>query len=169
MKKVEQVGIRQATAKGYTECDIGGVADFLYPTSLSRRGRVQGQGQICPAVTSDNFGVCKVEKNMEFKDGVIYPDEDITQKESKEDEVDWENCEYRIRKLTSRECGRLMDVEEKDIDTILNTNSNTQAYRQFGNSIVVSVLCAIFSQLNIQGIKPWNERTLEEKKELISR
>lgn len=166
MENMEQVGIRQATSKGYVECDIGGVADFLYPTSLSRRGRVQGHGQICPAVTSENFGVCKVEKNELFiEDGICYPDEDIT----KGEEVDWENCEYRIRKLTSRECGRLMDIEEKDIDTILNTNSNTQAYRQFGNSIVVSVLCAIFSQLNIQGVKPWNERSLKERKELISR
>lgn len=29
----EYVGIRQATQKGYIECEIGGVADFSYPTS----------------------------------------------------------------------------------------------------------------------------------------
>lgn len=38
----EYVGIRQATQKGYIECEIGGVADFSYPTSKLRRGRVQG-------------------------------------------------------------------------------------------------------------------------------
>jgi len=37
-----QVGIRQATKKGYIEMRVGGVADFSYPTSKLRRGRVQG-------------------------------------------------------------------------------------------------------------------------------
>lgn len=62
------------------------------------------------------------------------------------------NCiltQYRIRKLTPRECGRLMGVLDKDIDKILVTNSNTQAYKQFGNSIVVDVMCAMFKNLNI--------------------
>lgn len=54
---------------------------------------------------------------------------------------------YRIRKLTPRECGRLMDVEEEYIDIILNTVSNSQAYKMFGNSIVVSVLEHIFLQM----------------------
>lgn len=44
----EYVGIRQATQKGYIECEIGGVADFSYPTSKLRRGRVQGGGHVCP-------------------------------------------------------------------------------------------------------------------------
>lgn len=37
-----QVGIRQATKKGYIEMRVGGVADFSYPESKFRRGRVQG-------------------------------------------------------------------------------------------------------------------------------
>lgn len=48
----EYVGIRQATQKGYIECEIGGVADFSYPTSKLRRGRVQGGGHVCPTLTS---------------------------------------------------------------------------------------------------------------------
>lgn len=109
-----------------------------------------------------------MEKNELFiKDGVLYPDENVTEGEDAL-KADWENCEYRIRKLTARECGNLMDVKEKDIDQILAVNSNTQAYRQFGNSIVCSVLCAIFSQFNINGVKPWNERTLKEKYDLVA-
>lgn len=65
--------------------------------------------------------------------------------------------EYRIRKLTPRECGRLMGVGDKDIDKMLSVNSNTQAYKQFGNSIVVNCLIAIFSQMGIQGIPRWND------------
>ena len=53
----------------------------------------------------------------------------------------------RIRKLTPREVLRLMDVSESDIDIITNTVSDAQAYKLAGNSIVVSVLEAIFRNL----------------------
>ena len=46
-------------------------------------------------------------------------------------------------------------------------NSNSQCYKQYGNSIVVPVLMAIFSQLNIAGVEPWNDRTENEIYELI--
>lgn len=36
-----QIGIRQATKKGWIEMRVGGVADFSYPDSKFRRGRVQ--------------------------------------------------------------------------------------------------------------------------------
>lgn len=58
----EYVGIRQATQKGYIECEIGGVADFSYPTSKLRRGRVQGGGHVCPTLTSQSMGICRIEK-----------------------------------------------------------------------------------------------------------
>lgn len=61
--------------------------------------------------------------------------------------------QYRIRKLTPRECGRLMGVSDEDIDKMAAVNSNTQLYKQFGNSIVADVLCAIFKQLNIEQVK----------------
>lgn len=164
MKTKEYVGIRQATRGGWIKCEVGGVADFLYPTSTKRRGRVQGDGQVCPTITSENTGVCKVEKNENYNivDGVLYPEEDML-KDTDSKEMDWENCEYRIRKLTARECFRLMDVTDDDANKMLAINSSTQCYKEAGNSIVCSVLCGIFSQLNIKGVKPWNDRTLEEK------
>lgn len=55
-----------------------------------------------------------------------------------------------IRKLTPRECGRLMGVSDEDIDKMSTANSNTQLYKQFGNSIVVDVMCAMFKNLNIK-------------------
>lgn len=58
--------------------------------------------------------------------------------------------QYRIRKLTPRECGRLMGVSDEDIDKMAAVNSNTQLYKQFGNSIVVDVMCAMFRNLNIE-------------------
>ena len=59
------------------------------------------------------------------------------------------NVGYRIRKLTPRECGRLMGVSDEDIDKMAAVNSNTQLYKQFGNSIVVDIMCAMFKNLNI--------------------
>ena len=60
------------------------------------------------------------------------------------------NVGYRIRKLTPRECGRLMGVSDEDITKMEEVNSNTQLYKQFGNSIVVDVMCAMFRNLNIK-------------------
>lgn len=62
------------------------MADFSYPTSKLRRGRVQGKGQISPTITSEGSGICKVE------------------------------TEYRIRKLTPKECWRLMDQKDEDFE-----------------------------------------------------
>lgn len=65
---------------------------------------------------------------------------------------------YRIRKLTPRECGRLMDVSDEDITKMQDVNSNSQLYKQFGNSIVVAVMVEIFKNLNIcQDGKDWAE------------
>lgn len=52
----------------------------------------------------------------------------------------------RIRKLTPRECFRLMGFTDADFDKIKGI-SNTQLYKMAGNSIVVNVLEAIFKQL----------------------
>ena len=58
---------------------------------------------------------------------------------------------YRIRKLTERECFRLMGVSEHDIDKIKQAGiSRTQQYKMAGNSIVVDVLVAIFNKLLVE-------------------
>lgn len=54
----------------------------------------------------------------------------------------------RIRKLTPKECWRLMGFDDEDFEKAEKVNSNTQLYKQAGNSIVVDVLEHIFSKLN---------------------
>ena len=54
--------------------------------------------------------------------------------------------DYRIRKLTPRECFRLMGFTDAEFDRIQGI-SNTQLYKMAGNSIVVDVLEAIFRNL----------------------
>lgn len=54
---------------------------------------------------------------------------------------------YRIRKLTPKECWRLMGFDDADFRKAEQVNSNTQLYKQAGNSIVVNVLEAILENL----------------------
>lgn len=53
----------------------------------------------------------------------------------------------RVRKLTPKECWRLMGFDDADFENAAKVNSNTQLYKQAGNSIVVDVLMAIFKEL----------------------
>ena len=62
-----------------------------------------------------------------------------------------EGRKFRIRKLTPRECFRLMDVDDNDIDKIQASGiSNSAQYRLAGNSICVSVLFHILRKLIIE-------------------
>lgn len=120
VQKDNMVLVKQATKRGYAECELGGVADLSFPDSGTRRGRVQERGSVRPTIMAQNQELCRIE------------------------------TQYRIRKLTPRECGRLMGVSDEDIDRMAAVNSNTQLYKQFGNSIVVDVMCAMFKNLNIK-------------------
>lgn len=115
--RMPKVAIKQATKKGYTECEVGGVADLSYPNSKTRRGRVQEDGKICPTLTATETGVCRIESDI------------------------------RIRKLTPKECWRLMGFDDKSFKAAEQVNSNSQLYKQAGNSIVVDVLYYIFVEL----------------------
>lgn len=115
---METVKIKQNTKQGYAECKLGGVADLSYPDSTSRRGRVQGGGDISPAlIVTDLAGIKRIESL------------------------------YRIRKLTPKECWRLMGFTDEEFKAAEAVNSNTQLYKQAGNSIVVDVLVGIFRNI----------------------
>lgn len=62
-------------------------------------------------------------------------------------EIDGEYYRIRIRKLTPRECWRLMGFTDEDFERAESVNSNTQLYKQAGNSIVKNVLMAVFKQI----------------------
>lgn len=55
--------------------------------------------------------------------------------------------DMKIRKLTPKECWRLMGFDDSDFEKAEKINSNTQLYKQAGNSIVVNVLEAILRNL----------------------
>lgn len=78
----------------------------------------------------------------------LKPDSKVTPLGDCRFDIDGREIEFRIRKLTPRECFRLMDVSEEDIDRIQASGvSNSQQYKMAGNSIVVACLAAIFRQM----------------------
>lgn len=62
-------------------------------------------------------------------------------------EINGERYVIRIRKLTPLECWRLMGFADSDYKKAESVNSNTQLYKQAGNSIVKQVLMSVFSQM----------------------
>ena len=126
VQKDNMVLVKQATKDGYIPCNIGGVADLSYPTSQTRRGRVIDQGNVSPTLTTENTPSVLEKWTWEI-DGQTYL--------------------IRIRKLTPNECWRLMDFSDEDFHKAEAVNSNTQLYKQAGNSIVRNVLCEVFKQL----------------------
>ena len=139
---LEAVMVKQATKAGFIKWQVGGVADLSFPTSKTRRGRVQAGGTVCPTIMSSNQELYKLErKEMES---------------------------YRIRRLTPLECWRLMGFSDEDFRAAEadEINSDTQLYAQAGNSIVVNVLEAIFGEMlpKDQAIK---EEAEQERKEQV--
>ena len=68
---------------------------------------------------------------------------------------------FRIRKLTERECLRLMNVDDEDIDKMIATGlSKSALYKLAGNSIVVNVLYHIFRKMFIETDQETQQLTL---------
>lgn len=170
-----KVAIKQATKQGYIECEVGGVADLSYPDSKTRRGRVQDNGNTCPTITATETGICRIEpKERFFKQALETLNEndcnpgDTINAFNKH--VDKSGCsptlttrpegfktailpvtdDIRIRKLTPKECFRLMGFSDENFDAAQSVGiSNSQLYKQAGNSIVVDVLYYIYRELYI--------------------
>lgn len=106
--------------------------NLLLENNIQKVGQISSDGSQCGTVISDNGISANLVAGTHG-----YANSHIATK-------------YRIRKLTPRECGRLMGVSDEDISKMEAVNSNTQLYKQFGNSIVVDVMCAMFRNLNIE-------------------
>ena len=105
--------------------------NLLLENNIQKVGQISSNGSQCGTVISDNGISANLVAGTHG-----YANSHIA-------------TQYRIRKLTPRECGRLMGVSDEDIDKMAAVNSNTQLYKQFGNSIVVDVMFAMFKNLNI--------------------
>ena len=177
-QKNNAVLVKQATKKGYIECDIGGVADLSFPESKTRRGRVQDDGHTSPTITATETGVCRIESTenishaawkqqmyarfIEDADGYVSgvhtnqsksfgykPPLKEVSRTLKANAYDAGVVQgIRVRKLTPKECFRLMGFSDEAFDKAQSAGiSNSQLYKQAGNSIVTDVLYYIYVEL----------------------
>ena len=148
MKKDNYLCIPEATKKGYAEAYEGDSVNIGFPSSKTRRGKVGHQ--MCNTLDTG------------CQQGVVVPinpdgecSRTIKAQYAKSSRGNFDrqdalgatgvaDSRYRIRKLTPRECFRLMGVDDADIDKIQAAGiSNSQQYKMAGNSIVVDNLCHI--------------------------
>ena len=147
------IKIPQATKQGYIECEVGGVADLSYPNSKTRRGRVQENGTISPTITATETGICRIEKadgcyTNQSPSFTRAPLEGLSRTLKADSHPAGVYDGIRIRKLTPKETWRLMGFSDQDFNAAKNAGiSNSQLYKQAGNSIVVDVLYYIYVEL----------------------
>jgi DNA (cytosine-5)-methyltransferase 1 len=160
------IKVKSATKSGYEIATENDSINFSVPNSETRRGRV-GKGVCQTLDTACNQGVMvvafgrseeeKKRRREHFKatgkDSGSFKDKQLILKDQEHYDTLLANPNpikeglisenYRIRRLTPRECFRLMDFP----DSFTWTVSDSQAYKQAGNSICVGVLAAIINQL----------------------
>lgn len=113
------IEVKQATKNGGITVKSGGVVDIAFPESKTRRGRVIDDGNTSPTLdTGCQVGQVKIDGN-----------------------------EIRIRKLTPRECFRLQGFPDEYFDRAAEVNSDSQLYKQAGNSVTVNVIYEIAKRL----------------------
>ena len=104
--------------------------DYKEPPQISVIGQLKGGEKGCVV---DRDGIGYTLTATEYKDPLKIAEPGNTRT-------------VRIRKLTPRECWRLMGFTDEEFDRVHGI-SNSQLYKQAGNSIVVNVLSALLSQL----------------------
>ena len=62
-----------------------------------------------------------------------------------------------------------MGFDDESFERAEQVNSNTQLYKQAGNSIVVDVLVAIFDNLLVHSRSAWLDELLESEQEFCQR
>jgi DNA (cytosine-5)-methyltransferase 1 len=140
------IKIKSATSKGYEEATEGDSINFSVPNSETRTGRVgKGVAQTldtaCDQGVIQNIGYI----NQDTQASQVYSTNGIcpTLSSGTHGYAQGYIKDYKIRRLTPKECFRLMDFP----DTFTWPVSDSQAYKQAGNSIVVNVLYKILKQL----------------------
>lgn len=135
----------------------GGV-DGLQPSVQDRVYSSEGVStaittSFMPSIAVNNVKSCAM-RGRYCNDGTIKQQIEVNESNTantittvQKDSMIMENNNLRIRKLTPKECWRLMGFDDVDFDKATQVNSNAQLYKQAGNSIVVNVLENIFSQM----------------------
>ncbi|HEP1824850.1 TPA: DNA cytosine methyltransferase [Streptococcus suis] len=140
------LAIKEVTTKGYSEATVGDSINLSYPNSATRRGRV-GKQMANTLLTGEEQGVVVYDfYNRNIKDEVGTLTASGHQGNTKAGTFGRLDG-IRIRKLTPRECWRLQGFPDWAFDRAQAVNSNSQLYKQAGNSVTVNVIEAIARKL----------------------
>lgn len=132
------VAIREATKRGYTIAEEGGAVNFQFPDSKTRRGRVGKQIANTLEASNINQGVV-VAGSLEH-----YQNDQI----NRVYDTEGQQGDYRIRKITPRECWRLQGFTDEQFNTVREAGlSDSQLYKQAGNAVTVNVVKAVAERL----------------------
>lgn len=158
-ENVQEQTIQTITTSGGSDRDV--VVDKLpgaYGRDFGSKGKIQDK-EYCDTLTASmgtGGGNVPIIKDYGLygnkQAGSVYNKNGLCPTITTEASQNWNillNDNPKIRKLTPKECWRLMGFDDEDFEKAEKVNSNTQLYKQAGNSIVVNVLEAIFNNLLI--------------------
>nr|WP_299067118.1 DNA (cytosine-5-)-methyltransferase [uncultured Allomuricauda sp.] len=148
------IKVPSSNSNGYETATIGDSINFSFPDSKTRRGRVGkniaqtldvscNQGVCIPVLTPDRQN--KRQNGRRFKTNGEASFTITAQDRHGVLLIDNKGKLFKIRRLTPRECLRLMDFPEEYKIVV----SDAQAYKQAGNSIVVAVFHNILNQIGL--------------------
>lgn len=126
----------------------GGTFDKIYESAR----RVYGTDGLSPTIHTFGGGNTEV-KILDEQNGYIREDGTVGtittdgSSPKHDNRVIEDTSNIRIRKLTPKECWRLMDFDDADFEKASKVNSDSQLYKQAGNSIVVNCLYLIFKEM----------------------
>lgn len=123
--------------------------DRIEKRQNGRRFKDDGE-EMFTLTAQDKHGVAIIQKSRGYNDGGIYKVASTVTSNS------WHENNFlkdgiRIRKLTSRECWRLQGFPDWAFDKAKEVNSDSQLYKQAGNSVTVPVIADIASRLDVNG------------------
>lgn len=158
--------------KRYIDSDVvdefkeGQCADISFPNGYNKGPRVHDE---CPAINTTTTASSFVVKTQNKRIHKIIEDNDLSDKDPSfldiynqkviPDEVGCLKAgmehqqgniiytQLRIRKLTPKECFRLMGVKDEDFEKIAKNQSDASLYHLAGDSIVITVLMSIFAEM----------------------
>ncbi|MGE7022016.1 DNA cytosine methyltransferase [Solibacillus cecembensis] len=142
------IAIREATKKGYDIANEGDSINLAVPGSQTRRGRV-GKGVANTLDTGCQQGVVvwDMYNKVQRSDGNVGTLTTKGNTSSTNSGTFGIDDGIRIRKLTPRECWRLQGFPDWAFERAQAVNSDSQLYKQAGNSVTVNVIAAIAKRL----------------------
>jgi len=159
---IKQFGVLQPN---FNQCGVVYETDGIAPTirayqggglepKIIQRGHGYNQGgvhEIAPTITSNSYQENNLVKIIDFYNKITKDEVGTLTSSGGGSTVRVGSFGvtdgYRIRKLTPRECWRLQGFPDWAFDKAQKVNSNSQLYKQAGNSVTVSVIAAIAKEL----------------------